>query len=207
MAKQRLNEKGLGLAGRMLIVVVTVLIGLIGFAVYKNHTKTPTVNTNTAAMPTSSSETDKWYLFTSKHGEYKIRLADGLSFIGSEDRSSIYTLQQPIALGNEPGKVVIRNTGGDSNHGLFINYLDKSSDASPAGDKQTGFKTQSGLEVAKYHYAQTTEPDGIGLSKDGQEYTYIVTKDNKALTATYDIAPGETVNTGLVEKMVKTVQL
>jgi hypothetical protein len=217
MGTLRNNQKGFGTVEIILIIVIVAVIGVVGWFVYKNHNKT-TTNSSTATTTTQAtksttptttqpaSETDKWYLYTSSGGEYKVRLADGLTFIGSSDSPSIYTLE-PIALGSTSAKVVIQNSGGESDHGLYINYFGKSADASVAGDKQTGFKTQAGLDVEKYYYFQATEPQGLGLSKGGKEYTYRIIKDGKALTITYDISPSGTANTDLVEKMVKTVQL
>lgn len=216
MGKIRRNEAGFSPVEVVLVLVVVALVGVVGWLVYKNHSKTAnsntpisnnsTTTTKTTTPTRSTDKTSKWYLYSSNDGAYKIRLADGLTFIGNNDSTSIYTLE-PIALGSTTAKVVIRNSGGESDHGLYINYFAKSSDATAAGDKQHGFKTDAGLDVEKYYYYQATEPQGLGLSKGGKEYTYRIINDGKAVTVTYDVSAGQTVNTDLVEQMVKTVVL
>jgi prepilin-type N-terminal cleavage/methylation domain-containing protein len=210
------NEKGFSVLEIIIVLIVVGLIGVAGYMVYKNHnratdtsattTNTTTTKPNTSTPTTPTDDPGKWYLYTSKDGTYKVRLADGLTFIGSDDSTAIYTVDR-IALGTTPAKVVIQNIGHEAPGGLFINYFAKSSDALVSGDKQTGFKTNAGLDVEKYYYYQATEPEGLGLSKGGKEYTYRIINDGKALRIDYDIDAGQAANTDLVEKMVKTVAI
>ncbi len=62
MSKLRNNEKGFGVVEGLLIVAVVVLLGVVGYMVYKNHHKTTTVSatkTTTSSTKPATSSTSK----------------------------------------------------------------------------------------------------------------------------------------------------
>jgi hypothetical protein len=54
MGKLRNNEKGFGAIEGLLIVAVVVLLGIVGYMVYKNHNKATTNNSTTTASTTTT---------------------------------------------------------------------------------------------------------------------------------------------------------
>lgn len=74
------------------------------------------------------------------------------------------------------------------------------------GDKQTGFKTNSGLEVEVHKFIQTKEPEGLDISKGGSQYFYEISKSDAVFLATYSIDAGEADYSETVVKSLKTVQ-
>ena len=83
MCKLRNNEKGFGAVEGLLIVVIVVLIGVVGWFVYKNHNKTTnntttsntatTAPTKTASTPQSVDPYAGWKTYTSPDEKFTLK--------------------------------------------------------------------------------------------------------------------------------------
>lgn len=203
------NERGFSLIASIFIIMAVALLAATGYLVYYHQTQPtalPRITAQDAAPTQQTSSTDGWYLYTSSDGNYKIRLANGLTFVGNAYSSSIYTVD-PIVLGSTAAKVTYDDQGKDGGSGIFINYVAKGGDISVAGEKQQGFMTDQGLTVEKYYYTEATEKQGLGLGKGSKEYTYRIEKGGKTLIVAYAVSATQTANVDLAEKMVETVEL
>jgi hypothetical protein len=217
------RQSGFSAVAALLILVIVGIIGGTGwYVVQANNKATDTLDNaglgttakakkkKQTAPPstTSTDETDKWFLYTSKNNEYKIRLADGLVFSGPFDDSYPFINTRDLNTKNGvPAKVIAPLGGSDNPIGLFINFYSNATDAKVEGNKQSGFTTKSGLNVDKYYLFQNSEPEGIGVPKGGKSYYYRIVKGGEALNVNYAVAPGAPDYYVLVEKMVKTVEL
>ena len=224
MNKLRNNQSGIAHMAIPLIIVVIAVVGLVGWKVRQNQNNKKSANTtvpqstiadtqptNDKSVEKIADETASWLLYSSKNNAYKIRLADGLVFEKAEPDTqwlslSTYSL---VTKAGTKAQVITGKGGRDGVMGMYINYYETGTGTKGFGDKQSSFKTNSGLNVDKYLYVQRTEPDGIGLEKGGKEYNYAITNaDGRAdLIITYSLAPTDEGNTALVEKMVKTVEM
>lgn len=214
------NQKGFSAVEILIVLAVLLIVGGGGYFVWSRantNKETPDTASNTqveSEEPTSQEneqvdETASWLLYASKNNEYKIRLADGLTFLKVDDESphlTIYTDSLTTKAGTK-ATVEEQQGGRDGVIGMYVNYFANGTETKGFGDKQTSFKTNTGQNVDKYLYLQETEPEGIGLDKGGKEYTYYISSDSADLTVTYGIAPDGTEDVELVEKMVKTVEL
>ncbi len=215
---RRFTQSGFGVVEVLLIVLALAVIGFAGYYVW--HTQQSRADKDSSESSSSSSESlnnsnsnqsseskvsESWYKYTSTGGEYTIRIADGLTFMNIDGGTSIYTHDLTTAAGTV-GKVVPQTDGSDNPYGLFVSYSATSADGVPLGDRQAGFKTNSGLMVDVYSYTQA-QSEGIGLSKGDKHYTYRITDGERVVTASYAYPSSQSGQAALVEQMVKTVTL
>ena len=113
MSKPHKNQQGFGAIEARLIIVVVVLLGAVGYMVYKNHNKTTSNSTATAntttTRPTTSTPAKTtpaqpadpyagWKTFTSNVGKFSLRYPSDWTYTdatanSNEDQS--FSLQSP----------------------------------------------------------------------------------------------------------------
>lgn len=216
---RKTNQKGFGIVEVLLLIVLMGLVGGVGYYVYsqskKNDTESKTqvgVTTEkpaTEKAPAVTDETADWLLYESPGKEFSIRLADGWVLERYQKLAPIYAAESSnIVLKNgTKAKIVEVDGGRDFNYVAFGLWYYDAQDLNTVGTMQKTFKTDQGLNVEKYYYKQLTEPDGIGLPKGTEEYNYYIKSGEKYVGINHDVIPGQTEQTVLVEKVIKTLKI
>lgn len=172
----------------------------------------------TDSMATSSAKVDEtasWYLYTPPGKEYSVRLPDGWELHRYMKEAGLYA-DNAISLtvkADTQAKIIEDQGGRDFTSTAFMlvyhdnnKYKDYSLDTS--GVSQSTFKTKEGAVVNKYKYVQTKTPEGFGLPKGSTEYSYVIKNDSSAgILITHDVLKGETDQTALIEKSIRTIKL
>lgn len=217
------NNKGFALVEGLLVLVIVGMLTGIGWYVWNANNKTNDTLANTDAASSSvaksakkqsaaqNDDTKSWLLYESPTKEYKIRLADGWKLQRFSTSSNIYAWNaSDINLKSGTQATVEQVEGGRDGGNIAFSLRVIGGDESPpvrTGTKQQSLKTNQGLDVEKYTYTQTTDPEGPGLQKGSTEYMYIVSKGSTMVTIYHDQAPTDPDNVALVEKVIKTLEI
>lgn len=217
-SKSRMNQKGFGAVEGLIIVVVIAVIGVIGWYVFA-HKKTAKPTSSTSSKTTSSSaetpvkpvsidETTSWYLYESPAKEFSLRLPDGWKLDRYMKSAAIYAGEATSIIYAKGTLATITevNGGRDFSGIAYSLTFQKTADyASPSGTKQAGLTTTGGLTIDKYLETITEDPVALGPPKGTKEFTYRVAKGANTLQVVHDILTGETDQTALIEKSLKTI--
>lgn len=208
------SQSGFTLVETLLVILIITIIGFGGYYVWQNQTEKSTDTKSTAQAPKRSEmpESDQsvddissdWTLFQVPNGSASIRLADGLQFVASEDKTSLIDYNEVNYIAGVPAKIEVIPHGSDNPIGLFMCftcdvYIDERS------DKQESLTTKTGVVVEKYFFEQTIEPDSLDYPKGAKAYEYVAKKNGKTVTIRYSF-----MGTGvleIVEKMIKTLEV
>lgn len=218
MPRTKLNQSGFGLVDGLLIAIVVLLVGFIGYYVYSNNQENakPEVTVSKSAVKTVNKkpattvdETASWLLYQAPSSAYSLRLPDGWKFqrYMKGDSITAFNASDTVYVKGQPATISEVEFGRDFanlSYGLF--YGDSANiTINPAATEQTGFKTNQGLSVKKYMYTQVEEQQALGPSKGTITYSYYIVKGGKTMQISHDIATGEANKTDLVEKSTKTL--
>lgn len=218
----KFSQKGFAALEGILILIIIAIIGGTGYYVW--HAKdqadeTLAETSNSSASPSSKTsapvktedDTADWYKYQSPDDIYSIRLADGwqltrpssgVTLLGWSNAGITYKK-------GTPAKVTVEDGGRDGPI-PFILYVvghDGYESAFTRGEKQPGFKTNQGLNVDKHVFTQAVEPEGPDLPRGGKSYTYVISSGKTTVEIGHDEVPGDTDNVGLIEKVIKTLEI
>jgi hypothetical protein len=218
------SQKGFAVLEGLLILVIVGIVGGTGYYVWHSKAQADKNLDNAAADKISSSvkktvkpeapadETADWLTYKAPDGSYSLKIADGWKLTKQTDSALSlvgFTNQDITYAKGTKGQVVIQPGGRDGPIPFMLGVIGKDGFDKPntRGDKQTGFKTQQGIEVEKYIFTQTEEPQGPDLPKGGKAFMYVISKGATAVEIFHDETPGEPNNVDTVEKIVKTLAL
>ncbi len=224
---KKLSNQGFETIVVLLIIIVLGIIGGTGWLVWNMNQKTeqslfnstkslndPTTSDykkqeDQLVTPKTKSEAYSWLLYKSPGKEYEINLPDGWTLSRYNNDTSLYadTAGSIVYSKGTLAKVTETSGGRDFSGVPFMLNYSKTSDLSvPNGTKQSTFVTDNqNLIIDKYYYLVTTDPAALGPPKGTKEYTYWVTKGDYTITVIHDVKPGETDETSIIEKALKTV--
>ncbi len=218
---KKLNQKGFGIVEIMLVILLAGLVGGIGYYVFtqaKNNDETNTPSSDSSVKiekksepePVAKDETADWLLYEASDGTFKIKLADGWKMLKSSGSTGLLNFDNELSI--KPGtKATIAPVEGGRDGGIWlaINYAKTGSDAYAEirGEKVATTKTKSGLRVDHYHFTQTKTPEGPGLMKGDQSYTYSTSNANGQLVVYYGFTAKQTDHHNEIEKILSSIQL
>lgn len=106
------------------------------------------------------------------------------------------------------GDVKVSEVGGGDGARAFSVVYNTSYDQTFDGYTKVGTVESAKLTGTEYYKLHNTDETGLGaVDKGTKEYAYYFVKDNKSVLVTYNIFPGDTDNTAVVNKLVKTVNI
>lgn len=217
---KKLNSKGFGIVEILLVILLVFLVGGIGYYVYtqaKNNDETSTPSSDVSGKIdkevepdlAAKDETANWLLYEPPGKEYKIRLADGWQLHRFQENSGIFAFtMKDLAYKKGTKATVVEEMGGRDGSVSFSLYFGNSSLGYLEGATRVdSFITAEGVAVEKYYYKQVKDSEGPGLPKNGEENIYVIKSGKKVTVITHSILPGETAQTDIVEKVVKTLHI
>lgn len=140
------NQKGFGAVEAILILVIIILIGVIGWLVYKNHHKsTTTKNTATTSSSKPKSTTSStsnnpyagWNTYTSKLGGFTLKYPASWNITGFQGYNPVDKNQ---FTGNESELYISKypETTTQNNFGVTVNVNAQAPTATPYNDYPNG---------------------------------------------------------------------
>lgn len=144
--------------------------------------------------------TENWTEYKTPDKRFTVRIPDGLTFVKSEKGDFLFTRQLTYKEG-ERGQVVPIEGGSDNPMGLFVDF--QGNDPSIRGTEQESFVTRQNDMVKKYVYVQQDDPDGIDIPKGTTSYLYVIRKNSKVASVTYNTQSTQVES--FVEQMVKSI--
>ena len=219
MNKFKSNESGFGAIEGLLVVAVIVLLGVVGYIVYKNHNKTtPSSTTTTTTTPTKITTptpvpdaSTKWTRVSSFNSKFSLLIPDGWKVNVSQARDSIYVADD--ISGNTDELKVVEGTKptivkGDITRGGIFPFSAVLSDTNNATGTPSGITysvgTVSGVTVIRYEMHPTESLPDTAQPGD-TEYYYKF--GNTAFSIDYIQRKGVESHLADIEKVVKSVQL
>ncbi len=209
------NTKGFTLIEGLLILVIAGVLGGTGWYVWHHHKKT-TIPSSSTTSPTSASSTQSttsatpdptanWTLFTSQDG-FSIRIPDGWQLINNNGELISPVDSSSLTYKAGTAATITKQTLGDDAVHPFVIYSPGYTDQQlkSANYQNLGQISAKNTIATKYYYEQTSQPQGLGLDKGDKEYRYHFASGQKTVDVTYVIRPGDSDNTNMVEKAVKT---
>jgi hypothetical protein len=182
-----------------------------GNAVMESYPEQCSANgqTFTKQITSQKDETEDWLLFTPENKAYSVRIPDGWS--GVSLNSNLY-VRSAKNLAYSPGtKAIIENLkeGGWDGPSPFALYNPGSyaDQIVREGNEVGTIKTKAGLSAHKFVFTQTTEPEAIGYMKGAKVYNYYFDADGKFLQFSHVVNPGDSDQSGLVEKMIASLTI
>jgi Tfp pilus assembly protein PilV len=215
------EQTGFALIETILILVILVMIGGVGYYVWhaKQSTEATLQQNNAHAGLQTKSSAPKiaqdpaiasWLEYKAPSGHFSVHLADGWDLNRCKGSDFLYTYGSEHTQ-YKPGakaRVADIDCGSDGSAvGLFISYYAKTVDSSGKvqGEKTGTFKTAQGVEVTAYLYTKTTEEDALGdVPKGGKIYSYVAKKSDAILVYVYGIGPTDPDSHAVVEQSVKS---
>lgn len=146
--------------------------------------------------------TEKWTEYQTPDKNFTVRIPDGLTFVKSEMGDFLFTRQLTYKEG-ERGQVIPLEGGSDNPMGLFVNF--QGNDPDIRGTEQDSFVTRQNDAVKKYVYIQHDDPDGIDIPKGATSYLYVIRKNNRVATVTYNTQSNQLE--AFVEQMVRSITI
>jgi type II secretory pathway pseudopilin PulG len=213
------TQRGFAVVEGLLVLVIIGILAGAGWYVVKSKkitedslNKTSSAQVNIPAKKTvTRDESSSWYLYESPGKEYKIRLADGWKLQRYSTSDNIYAWSNSdISYKKGTTATVEQIEGGRDGGNVAFTLRVVGGDESPPilqGTKQISLKTTQGLDIEKYIFKQTTEPESQGLQKDSTEYHYIVSKGSRTIDIYHDEALSDPPSIDIVEKVIKTLEL
>lgn len=217
------NQKGFSAVEALLVLVILALIGGVGYYVYKSRQEANKSqdNANKSSLEISQAakkeaekkpadETEGWLLYKPPTNEYEIRLPDGWKLERTEKAPHLAAAGMSSIVYKAGTKAVVTEVEGGRDYGslAFSLAVYKASEGSaPRGSEVKKFNTSQGLVITQWLFEQTAEPEGIDIPKGAKEYRYELTAKDKKISFTHDVLPGETAQTDLIEKAIKTLQV
>ena len=218
MAKIKENQHGFSIIEWLLLLLLLLIIGGAGWYVYQSKQNTEQSQRDAANAQSDPAKavrpkdiTEDWLLYLPPDKEYQIRLPDGWELERYSTSAGLYSRSGAADIVYEKGtkaKVTQVDGGRDFSAVSFaLSYVKNSEFETPSGTKlPTSLQTAQGLEVTKYKNTVTTDPEAIGPPKGTTEFFYTVTKGNYTIYVVHDLQPGETDQTGYIEKALKTLE-
>lgn len=215
------NQKGFSSVEALLILVIVGVIGGVGYYVYQSRqeAKKSQDNANKSSLEIEASkkqaeeekkatdETANWLLYEPPGKQYSMRIPDGWKLV-SLSGTDLYGRNSSDTIYKPGTKATVQMMeGGWDGASSFGFYFPSASDEPRAkeGDQKGTLTTASGLTAQKYQYTQTTEPEGIGYAKGSTVYNYYFDDKGKNIFIQHYVSSGETAQTDLVEKAIKTI--
>lgn len=217
------NQKGFSTAETLLILVIVAVIGGVGYYVYKARQETSKSqdNANKSSLEIEASkkqseedkkapeETASWLLYEPPGKQYSVRIPDGWKLV-SLSGTDLYGRNSSDTVYKAGTKATVQAIeGGWDGASSFGLYYPSASDEPRVkeGEQKGTLTTASGLTAQKYQYTQTTEPEGIGYAKGSTVYNYYFDDKGKNIFIQHYVSSGETAQTDLVEKAIKTLKV
>lgn len=213
------THEGFTLVETLLVILVLTVIGFTGYYVWdkqssknndtKESTTTHKESNSKNAAKSSTDEADTWTLYETPDKGYAIRIADGLKVLKSDvanngsDGTFLIIRQVVPVKGQQVTYAPLPATDGGG--GFSVNFGVEQVYGVERATVQPSLKTKDGIEIKKYKFTQTTEPEGIDIAVGETEYTYVAQSKGKTVVASY--ITGDSAGLETVEKMVKTIQL
>lgn len=218
------NQDGTSAVEVVLIFVIVALIASVGWFVWNANKKTSKSLDDASKnqseiskivkkpiakpIPTPVDETLSWLLYETPGKEYKLRIPDGWKLTRTDKDSIVYANDaKSMTYAKGTLATVSEVTGGrDFNAIAFLtSYQKDTALTTPDGTKQTGFTTDQGLVVTKYYNLVAKDPEVMGPPKGTKQYVYWIPKAGYTVVVRHDIQTGETDQTVLIEKAIKTL--
>lgn len=212
------DQQGFGLLEWLLLLLIILILIAAGWFVWDSKKKTEESQSNETQAQSDPSksvkpkdETADWLLYSPPSKEYQVRIPDGWKLERYSDSSGIYSPNGASDIVYKQGtKATVTQVEGGRDFSAIsfsLGYTKNSELQAAQGTKQTyTTKTKQGLEISKYKYEVTVEPDVMGPPKGTTEFFYRVTKGNYTIHVTHDIAPGEADQTQYIEKALATLE-
>jgi type II secretory pathway pseudopilin PulG len=215
------RQKGFAHVQILLALVVVAIIGGVGFFVYnaqKDTNKTLDTAANAVNDPQSTKKTnqtdqnavkeeDSWLLFTPDDGAYTVRVPDGWKTVSLN--GNLYNRDANFMAYKKGTKATVEmltDGGWDgatpfslTNPGAYYTEIVRQ------GTESGTVKTDAGLVAHKYIYIEQNEPEAIGYAKGTKVYNYYFDADGIYIQVSHAVSPGETDQSVLVERMLKTI--
>lgn len=160
------------------------------------------------SKPSKTDDTKEWLAYQPPSKEYSIRLADGWKLERYQQNAGLYARSND-SLKLQPGirAIVEQVEGGGDGFGLWLGFAETPSNTEMRGEKTESLRTNEGLEIERYHYAQASHADVIGMAQGGSNYYYLIKNSaDKYFEANYTLLKGETDHRDTIEKVLKTVR-
>jgi hypothetical protein len=161
------------------------------------------------SQTTAQDETANWLLYAPDNKAYSIRVPDGWGAISLNGNLFVRDVAKLTYKQGTMATVEMLTEGGWDGPSPFALYNPGSyADQIVREGTEVGtVKTKAGLTAHKYVYTQTTDVDGIGYTKGSKVYNYYFDPEGKNLQISHVVAPGQTDQSQLVEKMLATLTI
>jgi len=216
------NNKGFTLVEVLLLIVVLILVGGLGYLGYKqvnkksttstSSTNTTTTKTDTPATTLVKDETANWLTYAPESNAYSIRIPDGwqLHYLskengGSGDPYSWVSKELSYKAGTKA--TVVQDGGGRDGSYIPFRIDSDPKDVIIQGAQESQYKTASGMDATKYVYVQGSMQEGMAPPVGTKIYVWRITQGTKSIIVTHGFITGDVDNSALVEKMINTIKL
>jgi hypothetical protein len=176
--------------------------------------KTLTQTNNTSLSPTKKSktattadETANWLVYTSSKKSFSMKIPDGWKLIHN-DTDNLYAFSS-TNLSYKPGvKATIEEEAVGGRDGpVAFSAISRSEPSKFDRSQRVGEIKSENSTGIKYYFEQKEEPQGPDLAKGAKEYDYYFVKGSNYVTISFSYNIGETDNSALVEKTIKTLEI
>jgi hypothetical protein len=211
---KKLQSKGFGILPLLLLLVIVVLIVGTGFFVYRSQKDTNKSLDSTSKTleelsksddsNTGAKEEDSWLLFTGEG--YTVRVPDGWS--GTSINGNLYVRDSSKMVYTKGTKATVESTEAGWDGGspfALVNPGAYYTEIVRQGTESGTVKTDAGITAHKYIYVEANDPDVIGYAKGTKVYNYYFDADGKYIQVIHAISPGESDQSALVERVIKTI--
>ena len=212
------NQKGFSAVEGLLVLVIIGVIGGVGYYVYNSRKETTkyqdNANKSSLEVATGKKQIEKdevadWLLYEPTEKQYSIRIPDGWNLENLQSSNLYGRLPANITYKSGTKATVTSTEGGwDGASSFSLYYPKQNADQIVREGKEQGtITTNAGPKAHKYYLLQETDPVGIGYAKGSKVYSYYFDADGKYIQVQQYVLPGQTEQTELIEKSIKTLQI
>lgn len=218
--KQENDQRGI--AHVATLVMLVVIVGVIGFVGWKVWDKTHTVKSNNNKETNVAEDkinlrdiSNDWQTVVSTNKVISLKIPDGWKLTVDEINDTLASSTDPNDITYKKGvkaEILSGMTGGtDAPLRIFMfSYDDPSSNGYPLDGEKNDFTTYQGIKGMRYTKTYgPRDPYDIGPGPVEGEivYTYIFSKNEKYVSLSYSILPGDPNNLQYVEEALRTLVL
>lgn len=214
------NQEGFGVVEALLIILIVGIIGFASWIVYSSQIKTSnsldnankTNNAQAVKPGLSKDESANWLLYEPPGKEYKMRVPDGWGLTSFDKGYVLHTFDTHNIVYKQGTKAVITPSEGGKDYTsipFILVYNDTYSydHRKERTSQELSFMTGQGINVEKYIFTQTNDPEGLDIPKNTKEYSYFVKKGSQVISFRHDILTGEIDQSKYIEKAIMTHEL
>lgn len=210
MGMKKLGIKGFSAVEGLLILVITGVIGGVGYYVYNNQNTDVTENDSAVETKQAKGVEESEFSFitklTSLNEKFSLNVPDGWIFTNDTEIDYAYATDMtfekgaPARINDEFG----HRGGGFTTTSFVIQFSKDSLDSYYSEFEEDGvLKLNSGKEAKRY--SQVVDDDELGIPEGSKFYGYEIDYDGGAIIINYLVNPTDTDNRALVEASLKTL--